>query len=380
MARRYYRRDNGGAGGLIGIIITFVLMITALVLGVIFHEPIGNWLDSFEQNVNSSVNSGDDQNGEQNGEQNNAQETEDFVFERKLIRFTPSMKESDGLQVATEFRLSPEKNREVLATENKVLVVCGADYEKHIEPFMKQGYTYAETIEAALSIRAEEAEQDLNTLLLNWYNTNYSRDVSTDRIVDENGEVKDVLRSYSSVDTKYDKVNVRYVSIGLILTNNDGKISYEASTLGGKSFSDIEVSSSAAYEASLFLNQMRMYEQPYNATVAKLCTELVNKACAQAKGYTEEEYKNGVTVGDPIKSGTTITMKVGETKKFVPEQLIDVQLRFDYVASHQAAGGDNWQGYTIDGAGNITALKAGTYKVIVNCAWNQYTYTLNITE
>lgn len=304
-------------------------------------------------------------------------ESEDFVFERTAIRYTWDMTESDGVQLCAEYRISSEKKREILTAGNKRPWVAFVNYEKYIEPFMTQGFSYEETIDAMLVTLAEKSEKDLNTMLLGSYNN--SSALVTNRTVDEYGETKDVMRAVSSSWIEYDLVNTRFIPVALILTNNNGEMSYEPVSLGGKSLSDLEVSCSSAYLASLYLNQMMMYEQPYNATVADLCREVVNKACAQASGYTEEEYESGVTVGAPIKSGTTITMKVGETKKFVPEQLIDVQLRLDYIVKDSAGDGNNWQGYTIDDAGNITALKAGTYTVYVRCAGVGYEYTLHIT-
>ena len=156
-----------------------------------------------------------------------------------------------------------------------------------------------------------------------------------------------------------------------------GEIDYEVGSLGGKSLSDIEVSPSMAYVASKYLNYLYVVGNQ-NTTLASLCEARIDKACAQASGCTEEEYASGVDVGLPIRSGTTITMKVGETKNFVPEQLIDVQLHVYYYPSNKCGSENNAQGYSIDGLGNITALKAGTYEVAVRCGMNSYRYTLNI--
>lgn len=307
-------------------------------------------------------------------------ETEDFVFERKSINFTSDMTLSDGLKVSMDYRLSPEKVQEIMSAENKTVYVLSTSYTTWIEPFLNQGYTYEEVIEAALSSRAESDGKTLDEFLLLVYNTGKSQGVRPKQTVDEYGEVGYVLSMNATGLDSYNSVNKPFVGIGLILTNNDGEISYEVGSLGGKSLSDVEVSGSMAYLSSLYLNQSKTGEQAYNATVTQLCTKAVHKAYAQASGYTEEEYESGVVWGEPIESGTTITMKVGETKKFEPKQLIDVQLRIDYLASYTLGEDNNGQGYTIDSVGNIQALKAGTYKVGVLCAGSYYYYTLNITQ
>ena len=306
--------------------------------------------------------------------------SEDFVLDHYYVRTTSDMTESDGLKIAMQYRLSPEKASEILSAENKVAYVLSLNYKTRIEPFLNQGYTYEETMKAALSARAESAEMSLNEFLLYVYDTVKNADVEPGRVIDEYGEAKEIMMLNATGYDSYDRVNERFFGMGLILTNDNGQVSYEVGSLGGKSLSDMEVSPSMAYLSSMYLNHMYSGGQAYNATVTNLCREAVNKACAQASGYTEEEYESGVEVGAPIKSGTTITMKVGETKQFIPEQLIDVQLHFYYYLPHWCGTANNAQGYAIDGVGNITALKAGTYEVAVRCAEKLYRYTLNITE
>jgi len=364
MAR--YRREGNALTTFIVVVVCAVVAVCCVLVGI-HWDTVKGWFKSDESPKVERPNDDEDKDGAFEDGSGNADEFEDkngFMFDRASLRYNSANVESGVInQVSYEWKVPYDLGVEVCTNDNKVFGAKRftlADYET----YMKAGYAPEEIIEELY----ETGAFTLTFGASSEWTPEFSKDNYGDRCT---------MRSSATI--KYDELNTRYVVLAFVATKDGENVSFECADFGDKEYTDVLVSPSLVYMASLYDNQLSFGVLPSNPQMRTCIKEVVAKGVAQAKGVAEADYESGKYALE-VKTTGEFKVKVGETKKFdgftiSPEIVVDI--------NYMGNSTDEFMQldcYDITPEGYITGIKAGTYKIVLCIAGNWYHTTFDVIE
>ncbi len=361
-----YRREGNALTTFIVVVVCAVVAVCCVLVGI-HWDTVKGWFKSDESPKVERPNDEDkDKDGTFEDGSGNADEFEDkngFMFDRSSLRYNFGT-EANGVinQLQYEWKVPYDLGVEVCTNDNKVFSAKRftlSDYET----YMKAGYTDEDIISelyktGAITLSFEGSSE---------WGPEFSRDNYGDRCT---------MRTTATIT--YDNYNTRYVVLAFVATKDGEKVSFECADFGDKGYTDVLVSPSLVYMASLYDNQFNFGVISANTQMRNCVKEVVSKGVAQAKGVAEAEYESG-KYGLEVKTDV-FKLKVGETKKFdaitiTPDILVDI----NYMGNSTDEFMD-LDGYSRTPDGYFTGIKAGTYKVVLSVAGDWYHVSMEITE
>lgn len=167
----------------------------------------------------------------------------------------------------------------------------------------------------------------------------------------------------------YHNMNRKFVAIGVVITTNGENVSYQYSSFA----SGVDYRSNArsvAYVASASLNAHTLGMETFSDDKLAKIKSYINMSVDQANGL-EETTNDGSMYALNVVSGTEKTLSVGGTFEVKTEMAPKVEVPIWYRSSDTSI-------ITVDDAGKVTAVKAGTAKVRIFLAGVEYTVTVTV--
>ena len=168
----------------------------------------------------------------------------------------------------------------------------------------------------------------------------------------------------------YQNMNRKFAAIGVIITKDGDKTSYQYSAFA-KDVTYRSNARSVANVASAALNANALGLETLNENQIAKLKSYVNMSVDLANGLSEPMNDNS-TYAMRITSGTTKTLAVGQTFEIKTEMTPKVEVAIWYRSSDTSI-------LTVDDTGKVTAVKAGTAKVRIFLAGVEHTVTVTVS-